>query len=192
MKRIAIFASGAGSNAEKIILHFKHHSFIKVVLVVCNKPGAGVINIAKQNDIAVLFIEKETFFKGDHYINEVKENRIDFIVLAGFLWKIPAALVEAFPERILNIHPALLPAYGGKGMYGNSVHEAVIKADEKQTGITIHIVDEKYDNGKIIFSKTCPVLRGDTPAILAQRIHVLEHEWYPKVIEKYIEDFGKN
>ena len=192
MKRIAIFASGAGSNANNIIHYFQHHSFINVALVVCNKPGAGVIGIAKQNKTPVLLIEKEPFFKGDHYLNELKENKIDFIILAGFLWKMPNALVEVFSERILNIHPALLPNYGGKGMYGNFVHEAVINAGEKQTGITIHVVDEKYDNGKIIFTATCPVLPDDTPETLAQRIHVLEHKHYAEVIEKYIAGFDKN
>ena len=189
MKQIAIFASGAGSNAEKIIHYFKHHSFIHVGLVVCNKLGAGVISIAKGNDVPVLLIEKESFFNGDHYIIELKEQGVDFIILAGFLWKIPAALVEAFPQRILNIHPALLPAYGGKGMYGNFVHEAVIKKGETKTGITIHVVDELYDNGRIIFTASCAVMPNDTPETLAQRIHILEHEYYPKVIEEYIINF---
>lgn len=192
MNQIAIFATGAGSNANKIIHHFKHHSFITVALVVCNKPGAGVINIANQNNIPVLMIEKEPFFKGNHYIKQLQEHNIDFIILAGFLWKIPDALIETFPERILNIHPALLPLYGGKGMYGNLVHQAVIEAGEKQTGITIHVVDEKYDNGRIIFTATCPVFTNDTPELLAQRIHVLEHKYYPDVIEKYVADFSKN
>ncbi len=189
MKRIAIFASGAGSNAEKIIQYFTYHPTIEVVLIVCNKPGAGVITIAKQNNLSVLLIEKEPFFSGNHYIDELKEYKIDFIILAGFLWKIPSALIRAYPEKILNIHPALLPSYGGKGMYGNFVHEAVIKAGETQTGITIHVVDEIYDNGKIVFAATCPVLPGDTPETLAARIHKLEHQHYPKVIEEYITGF---
>ncbi len=190
MTRIAIFASGAGSNAEKIIQHFKHHSSIEVALVVCNKPGAGVINIAKQNEIPVLMIEKGTFFKSNYYIDELKAKVIDFIVLAGFLWKIPDALVEAFSERILNIHPALLPKYGGKGMYGNFVHQAVIDAGETESGITIHVVDEVYDNGEIIFSAACPVRTGDTAETLATRIHSLEHKYYPEVIERYIAGFA--
>ncbi len=191
MKRIAIFASGAGSNAEKIILYFKHHHSISVELIVCNKPGAGVIQIAKQNEIPVLMIEKETFFRGDYYIDELKAKAIDFLVLAGFLWKIPVSLIEAFPQKILNIHPALLPKYGGKGMYGNFVHEAVIKASEKESGITIHVVDEVYDNGAIVFAASCSVLLTDTPQTLAARIHSLEHTYYPKVIEAYIEGFNK-
>lgn len=191
MTRIAIFASGAGSNAEKIIQHFKNHVSIQVALVVCNKPEAGVINIAKQNGIPVLMIEKETFFRGNYYIDELKAQAIDFIILAGFLWKIPNALVQAFSERILNIHPALLPKYGGKGMYGNFVHEAVIKAGDVESGITIHVVDEVYDNGRTIFSTSCPVMLDDTPQTLAQRIHALEHKYYPEVIEKYIQEFEK-
>ena len=191
MKRIAIFASGAGSNAEKIIQYFRHHHSVQVALIVCNKPEAGVINIARQNDIPVLLIEKEIFFRGNNYIAELKAQAIDFIILAGFLWKIPDALVAAFPERILNIHPALLPKYGGKGMYGNFVHEAVIKAGDAESGITIHVVDEVYDNGRTIFSASCPVMPDDTPQLLAQRIHALEHKFYPEVIEKYILDFNR-
>ncbi len=189
MKQIAVFASGAGSNAEKIIHHFKNHSLIRVRIIGCNKPGAGVIAIAKQHDIPVLLIEKEPFFRGNHYIKKLKENGIDFIILAGFLWKIPVPLIEVFPQKILNIHPALLPKYGGKGMYGNFVHEAVLQTGETETGITIHVVDEIYDNGKTIFSATCPVLPNDTPETLAGRIHLLEHKYYPEVIEKYITDF---
>ena len=192
MKRIAIFASGAGSNAEKIIHHFANHSSIAVALVVCNKPDAGVINIAKQNAVPVLLIEKEEFFNGDHYIKNLIKHNIDFLILAGFLWKIPVRLIETFPEKIINIHPALLPAYGGKGMYGNFVHEAVIKAGEVQSGITVHVVDEIYDNGAAIFTATCPVAPDDTPQTLAARIHQLEHKFYPQVIEKYIAGFEEN
>ena len=191
MKRIAIFASGAGSNAEKIIHYFRNHASIEVAVTVCNKPEAGVINIAKQNEIPVLLIEKEVFFRGNYYIDELKAQAIDFIILAGFLWKIPVALVKAFYNRILNIHPALLPKYGGKGMYGNFVHEAVINAGDIESGITIHVVDEVYDNGRVIFSASCPLMPGDTPQTLAQRIHALEHKFYPEVIEKYIKEFEK-
>lgn len=191
MKRIAIFASGAGSNAEKIIAYFRFSTSVDVALVVCNKPEAGVVRIAKQNAIHVLLLEKEAFFRGNYYIEELKAQEIDFIILAGFLWKIPAALVAAFPERILNIHPSLLPKYGGKGMYGNSVHEAVIKSGDAESGVTIHVVDEVYDNGRIIFSASCSVLPEDTPQTLAQRIHALEHTHYPEVIGRYIAEFEK-
>lgn len=186
MKKIAVFASGAGSNAEKIIGHFRHHPQATVSLIVCNKPGAGVTAIARHNHIPVLIIEKEPFFKGHGYINELKEAGIDFIVLAGFLWKVPALLISAYPGRIINIHPALLPAYGGKGMYGQHVHEAVIANQEKESGITIHVVDEKYDHGKIIFQARCPVYEKDTPETLARRIHGLEHEHYPAIIESQV------
>jgi phosphoribosylglycinamide formyltransferase-1 len=189
MKGIAIFASGAGSNAEKIIEHFaliKNSSSGRIVLIVCNKPQAGVLKIAEANNIPVLLIEKEKFFRGNGYADELKAAGIDFIVLAGFLWKIPSALIKAYPKKIVNIHPALLPKYGGKGMYGMHVHEAVIANKEKESGITIHYVDEVYDHGDIIFQAQCPVLRDDTPEVLARRIHILEHRHYPEIIEKII------
>jgi phosphoribosylglycinamide formyltransferase-1 len=181
---LAIFASGAGSNAQKIIDHFRISSSIKISLIVCNKPDAGVLHIAARENIPVLLIEKEKFFRGNGYSGELKEKRIDLLVLAGFLWKIPDALIKAYPGKIINIHPALLPKYGGRGMYGTHVHAAVISAGEKESGITIHYVDEHYDNGDIIFQAKCPVMPGDTPGSLAQRIHQLEHEHYSKVIEK--------
>lgn len=193
MKKIAIFASGAGSNAQKIIEYLTPNPSpggegnnsippVSVALIVCNKPGAGVLKIAEKENIPSLLIEKEKFFRGNAYADELKEAGIDFIVLAGFLWKIPPALIQAYPRKIINIHPALLPKYGGKGMYGHHVHRAVINNNEKESGITIHYVDELYDHGDIIFQATCPVLETDTPETLAQRIHALEHEHYPKVI----------
>ncbi len=182
MKKIAIFASGAGSNAGKIIDHFHYSEKISVELIVCNKAGAGVLQVAEQNGIPALLIEKEKFFRGNAYVDELKAAGIDFIVLAGFLWKIPPALIQAFPRKIINIHPALLPKYGGKGMYGQHVHRAVIDNKEKESGITVHYVDELYDHGDIIFQATCPVLENDTPETLALRIHALEHENYPNVI----------
>jgi formyltetrahydrofolate-dependent phosphoribosylglycinamide formyltransferase len=184
--RIAIFASGAGSNAQKIIDHFRNHLSIKIALIVCNKPGAGVLNIAKKENIPTIIIEKEKFFRADAYINELQEKQIDFIVLAGFLWKLPSLLIKAYPGKIINIHPALLPLYGGKNMYGPRVHEAVIANNEKESGISIHYVDELYDHGQVIFQTKCPVLENDTPESLAQRIHALEHEYYPKLIEKVV------
>lgn len=188
-KRIAIFASGAGSNAEKIIQHFRSHQIIEVALIVCNKQGAGVLQIAADNKIEVLLIEKEKFFRGNGYVDELKSAGIGFIVLAGFLWKIPEVLIGAYRNRIINIHPALLPKYGGKGMYGSKVHEAVIAAGEKESGITIHYVDEHYDNGDVIFQATCPVLSNDTPEALAHRIHQLEHNNFPQVVESCINKF---
>jgi phosphoribosylglycinamide formyltransferase-1 len=181
---LAIFASGAGSNASKIIEFFKHNASIKIKLIVCNKAGAGVIQIAENNNIPVLMIEKEQFFRGNAYVNELQQAGINFIVLAGFLWKIPSALINAYPNKIINIHPALLPKYGGKGMYGHFVHEAVIAAGEKESGITVHFVDEQFDHGATIFQATCTIEPGDTPEILAHKIHLLEHTYFPAVIEK--------
>ncbi|MGN6617925.1 MAG: phosphoribosylglycinamide formyltransferase [Ilyomonas sp.] len=186
-KRIAIFASGAGSNAKKIIEYFNTADKLAIVtLVVCNKPGAGVIDIAKDFSIKTILLDKEKFFRGDHYMGELRKAGIDLIVLAGFLWKIPSGLIEAYKERIINIHPALLPKYGGKGMYGNFVHEAVLAAGDTESGITIHVVDELYDHGKHIFQKSCQVLKDDTAQSLAERIHALEHNYFPQVIEDYI------
>ena len=185
-RKLAIFASGAGSNAEKIIVYLKNHASIEVSLVVCNKPGAGVIHIAENNYVPVLMIEKERFFRGDSYLPELAAFGIDFIVLAGFLWKIPEPLVEAYPNRIINIHPALLPKYGGKGMYGMKVHEAVIAAGEKESGITIHYVNEHFDEGEPIFQAKCSIDGGDTPESLAQKIHELEHRHFPEVVERVV------
>ena len=186
VKRIAIFASGAGSNAKKIIDYFKGNQQVNIALIVCNKPNAGVLNIATNEQIPVLIIEKETFFKGDAYVRVLNDYQINFIVLAGFLWKVPQALIVAYPNKIINIHPALLPKYGGKGMYGHFVHEAVIANAEKESGITIHFVNENFDEGKHIFQASCPVLPSDTPDSLAERIHVLEHTHFAKVIESVL------
>jgi formyltetrahydrofolate-dependent phosphoribosylglycinamide formyltransferase len=181
---LAIFASGTGTNAQKIIEYFRYSKKIRVSLVVCNKPGAGVITLAEQNNIPVLLLEKDRFFNGDGYLEELKG--VDWIILAGFLWKLPLSIIRSFPDRIINIHPALLPAYGGKGMYGHAVHSAVLSSKEKESGISIHYVDEHYDHGRIIFQAKCPVLENDNVDSLAKRIQVLEHEHYPKVIEQLL------
>lgn len=183
---IAIFASGAGSNAAKIIERLQDHPIAKVALIVCNKPGAGVISIAENAGIPVLLIEKERFFRGDAYLPALKDLHIQWIVLAGFLWKIPASLVAAFPDHIINIHPALLPKYGGKGMYGQHVHTAVIAAGEKESGITIHYVNEHFDDGPPIFQAKCPVTPDDSPDSLAEKIHQLEHRYFPEIVEKLV------
>ena len=183
---IAVFASGAGSNAQKIIHHFHQHPWVSVSLLVCNKPKAGVLEIAERESIPSLIIEKREFEESG-YVDHLQRYGIDYIVLAGFLWKIPPVLIKEYPESIINIHPALLPAYGGKGMYGKSVHEAVINAREKESGITIHYVDEIYDNGKVIFQAKCPVEEQDTPESLAKKIHALEHAHYPEEIERLLE-----
>ncbi len=184
LTRVAIFASGAGSNAEKIIGELENG---QVSLIVCNKTGAGVIAIAAEHHIPVLMIEKERFFSGDHYLPELKDHKIDFIVLAGFLWKVPEPLIKAFPKKIINIHPALLPKYGGTGMYGSKVHAAVIAGGEKDSGISIHYVDELYDHGEIIFQASCKIEEGDTAESLAKKIHALEHAHYPAVINNLLE-----
>lgn len=151
--------------------------------MLCNKPSAGAWDVANKHDIPSELIEKERFFRGDAYLSLLKEYEIDWLILAGFLWKIPEPLIAAFPQKIINIHPALLPSYGGKGMYGNRVHEAVLAAGEKLSGITIHYVDEQYDHGTHLLQATCPVHRDDSPATLAARVHALEYRYYPQVIE---------
>lgn len=190
---LALFASGTGTNAQQIISYFHSGAHtvagrsVRIALIVCNKSGAGVLDIAKKEDIPSLLIQKEIFFNESHYLEELKERNICFIVLAGFLWKIPAELIRAFPDRIINIHPALLPAYGGKGMYGLAVHRAVIAAGDKESGISIHHVDEQYDHGKIFFQARCGVSKDDSPESLAEKIHALEHAHYPQQIARWIE-----
>ncbi len=185
---IAVFASGKGSNAAELIRYFNNdeQSAIFVSLVVCNKAGAGVIEVAKANRLPVMMLDKEIFFRGDHYIKTLKQSGINYIVLAGFLWMVPKELVAAFRGRILNIHPSLLPKYGGKGMYGNFVHEAVIAQKEKASGITIHEVDEIFDNGRTVFQESIAIETGDDAGSLAEKIHVLEHTHFPRITEQWI------
>jgi phosphoribosylglycinamide formyltransferase-1 len=186
MSKLAIFSSGTGSNAARIIRYFQAHPSISIGLIVCNNPHAGVLNIASAAGVPVLLIEKEQFFRGSAYVPELQDRGIDFIVLAGFLWKIPSRLIQAYPHRIVNIHPALLPKYGGKGMYGRHVHEAVIAAAEKESGITIHYVDEIYDHGQVIFQDKVIVDPKDTPESLAGKIQSLERSHFPRVIEEVV------
>lgn len=184
MKQIAIFASGEGTNAKKIIeyLKTKSGSTSIVSLIGCNKPGAGVLDLANENNIPTLIIEKEKFFRGNAYVDELKVAGIDFIVLAGFLWKIPGVLIKAYQNKMINIHPALLPKYGGKGMYGRFVHEAVLANNEKESGISIHYVDEVYDHGQIILQATCPIVENETPETLAKKVQLLEHRHFPAAV----------
>ena len=200
---VAIFASGTGTNAKKIIEYFENKpTRIKISLIVCNVPGAGVLDIAKSKGIPTLMINKAEF-TSTGYIESLHNADIHFIVLAGFLWKVPEVLVNAYQpgmkidstvvngtvntaRGIINIHPALLPNYGGKGMYGSHVHEAVVAAGEKETGITIHWVDAHYDEGDIILQKKCSIDVTDTPATVAQKIHVLEHQYFAPTIEKIL------
>ncbi|HTL81252.1 MAG TPA: phosphoribosylglycinamide formyltransferase [Bacteroidia bacterium] len=186
MKRIAIFASGSGTNAQKLIEHFETHRDAQVTLVVCNNPQARVMGIAKEHGVETLLIDKEHFFSAQSIVDELKVRGIDLIVLAGFLWLIPLPVIKAYHEKIINIHPALLPKFGGKGMYGKKVHEAVLTAGEKESGITIHYVNEKFDEGKHIAQFRCPVLPGDTLQSLAGRVQKLEHDHFAEVVEKII------
>jgi phosphoribosylglycinamide formyltransferase 1 len=186
MKRLAIFASGSGTNAEKIADHFADRPDIEISLILSNNPKAGVIDRARRLHIPVLLFDRTTFYESERVVEILQNQQIDLIVLAGFMWLIPAALVQAFPRRIVNIHPALLPQYGGKGMYGHHVHEAVVAAGEQESGITIHYVNERYDEGDIIFQASCVIDPTDTPDEVARKVQVLEHHYYPEIVEKVI------
>jgi len=183
---IAIFGSGSGTNAENIIQYFESNPFIKVALVLSNKADAYILERARLHHIPSVVYTKSEFQNEDGLLALLGEHKVDFVVLAGFLLQIPVALIHAYPNKIVNIHPALLPNYGGKGMYGNRVHEAVIAAGDKQSGITIHYIDEHYDSGSIIFQTTCDVLPTDTSDDLAAKVHALEYKYFPKVIEETI------
>lgn len=184
--RMAIFASGNGSNAATLIQYFKKDPEVEIALVVCNKPGAGVLQVAADAGIETLVIEKERFYNGDAYVPVLQALQINWIVLAGFLWKVPPVLIQHWPSAIFNIHPALLPKFGGKGMYGAKVHQAVINAQETESGISIHFVDEQYDHGAVIFQAHCAVLPDDTHQTLASRIKELEHRHFPEQIANII------
>lgn len=183
---IAVFASGGGSNADKIIQYFKDSSVGRVALVVSNKPDAGVLAIAESNGIPTQIIDRHGFYQTEAILEVLNKHHIEFIALAGFLWLAPAYLVRAFPHRILNIHPALLPKYGGKGMYGHHVHEAVKAAGETESGMSIHFVNEHYDEGDIVFQARCALHPEDSPEDIARKVLVLEHQFYPRIIEKVI------
>ena len=184
--QIAIFASGSGTNAENIIKYFENHPTIKVNRVYTNKASAGVIARAKALDTGVEVFDREAFKNPDSLCRQIKNAGIDYIILAGFLWLMPKHFVQAFDRKILNIHPALLPAFGGKGMYGDAVHKAVLANGEWKSGITIHLVNEVYDAGAVLFQKQLLVCSNDTPDSLASRIHSLEYQYFPEVIETYI------
>lgn len=186
MKRIAIFASGSGSNAENIYNYFKDNPDIKISLIVTNKASAFVLKRAEKLNIPFLCTTRNQFNKTQEIVDILKAIEIDLIVLAGFLWLIPENLVQAFPNQIINIHPALLPKYGGKGMYGRKVHQAVRDNDEKETGITVHYVNEHYDEGLIIDQFVCSIDENDDVDKIEEKIHDLEFEFFPKVIEKIL------
>ena len=186
MKHICIFASGSGTNAQNIIEYFKKTKNIEISLVLSNKREAYVLQRAQLLGVPNRFFSREDF---NNYtvLKLLEEYKIDFIVLAGFLWLIPKEFLRAYPNRIVNIHPALLPKYGGKGMYGARVHETVLENKEKESGISIHYVNEKYDNGDIIFQERCKIEQGETADSLANKVHKLEYEHYPRVIEKLVD-----
>ena len=186
MKNIAIFGSGNGSNAENIIKYFKSHKNISIKLIVSEKQNAKIIDIAKKWKLDSLIIKDNFISNIDDIFKKTNYYNINFIVLAGFLLKIPEKFINSFPKSIINIHPSLLPKFGGKGMYGLNVHKAVLDAKEKKSGITIHYVNNKYDEGKIIFQAKCSVLKNDSPKLLAKRVQKLEHQFYPFIIEKII------
>lgn len=185
-KKLALFASGTGSNVRRICGHFQSRTDVMIAVLVCNRPDAPVVAFAREEGIPVKLITRQDLQSPQNFVRELEALQIDLIVLAGFLWKIPTELITSFPDRILNLHPALLPKYGGKGMFGKHVHEAVLQAADTESGITIHLVNEHYDEGRILFQAHCPVLPDDTPAQLAERIHQLEHQHLPFVIERYL------
>lgn len=184
--RLAIFASGSGTNAEEIMKRFQKHTSIKVVLLLSNNPEAYALERAKKFGVATQVFNRAQFRDSDTVLNWLRQAEVTHVILAGFLWLVPSSLVKAYPHHILNIHPALLPKFGGKGMYGSFVHEAVKAQGEKETGITIHEVNEKYDEGKVVFQASCPVVPNDTPETIAQKVHQLEYAHFPAVIEKWV------
>lgn len=186
MKNIAIFASGSGTNAQKLMEYFSNNKTAKVKIILSNKPDAFVLERATKFSVPTMVFDRNDLYGEGKVLKELLDNKIDFVILAGFLWLIPAEIIHHFPGRIINIHPALLPDYGGKGMYGERVHRAVIENNEKESGISIHYVNEAYDEGDIIFQARCKVHPDDTPESLAQRIHKLEYRYYPEIVEKVI------
>ena len=185
-KNITIFASGEGTNAQSIIDYFKNSSSVKIALIVSNKADANVLIRAKKENITTLLLNKFDFFENDSTIQQLNNYKIDLIVLAGFLWMIPESLIKAFPNKIINIHPALLPKYGGKGMYGDRVHQAIVDADEEESGISIHFVNEHFDEGEIIHQSRFRIEPGDDLEMIKFKGQQLEHLHYPKVVEQLL------
>ena len=186
MKNIVIFASGSGSNAQQIVEHFSGSTIARVVKIFTNRKDAHVLQRASNFNIPTFVFDWTDLYENNAALNHLSEMKPSLIVLAGFLWKVPEKIINAFPKRIVNIHPALLPKYGGKGMYGEHVHKAVLDNKEKTSGITIHYINENYDEGAIIFQASCQVVDDDTPQTLAEKIHLLEHKYFPKVIENIL------
>jgi phosphoribosylglycinamide formyltransferase-1 len=186
MRNIAIFASGSGTNAENIIKYFSNKKSAKVALVLSNKREAMVLKRAEESNVKALFFERDDFYSNGRVLNDLALYKIDFIVLAGFLWLVPEEMVQKYSGRMINIHPALLPKYGGKGMYGDKVHSAVISNGDEESGITIHFVNRVYDDGDIIYQARCKVDQADTPASLASKVHALEYLHFPHIIEELV------
>jgi phosphoribosylglycinamide formyltransferase 1 len=184
--RIAIFASGSGTNAEEIFKYFKTNPSIEVVGLLSNNPEAYALQRAKNYGVATFTFTRSQFRETTEVVDWLKERKVTHIVLAGFMWLIPHYLIQAFPDKIVNIHPALLPKFGGKGMYGMHVHEAVKTAGETETGITIHLVNEQYDEGRVLFQATCEIFQSDTANDIAAKVHTLEYRHYPPVIERWV------
>lgn len=183
-KRIAIFASGGGTNAENIIRYFAQNEGVEIDSLWSNKATAFALQRGRKLGVKTEVFNRHDFYNTSKVADTLRKRKVELIVLAGFLWLIPEILVENF--TIINIHPALLPKYGGKGMYGMNVHKAVVDNGETQTGISIHYVNERYDEGKLIMQATCPVELGDTPEMVAEKVHALEYKYYPKAIEKVL------
>ncbi len=186
MKKIVVFASGSGTNFQNIANYFDKKQTAKIELLISNKADAYALERAKKMNISTLLIDREMLYKSENVLNILREINPDLLILAGFLWLIPENIIEAFPQKIVNIHPALLPKYGGKGMYGMQVHKAVVANKETETGISIHYVTKEYDKGDLIFQATCKVLPKDSPETIAEKVHSLEYEFFPKIIEKLL------
>jgi len=186
MTHLAIFASGQGTNAEAILTYFRESREIKVAVIITNNPAGGITGVARKYGIPLEVITRADFYQTNRLLDTLRTYNIGFIALAGFLWLIPKYLLDAFPGKIINIHPALLPKHGGKGMFGKRVHESVLKSGDKETGITIHYVNEHFDEGEIIFQAKCSVQPADNVASLQAKVRHLEHRYYPKVIEQLL------
>jgi phosphoribosylglycinamide formyltransferase-1 len=187
MKKIAVFASGSGTNAQNLAQYFSKGNKARIAAIYCNNPSAGVIKRAEYLNIPIILFNREDLCNNNNVLQSLINQDIDLIVLAGFLWLMPKNIIKSFQGRIVNIHPALLPLYGGKGMYGSKVHESVIRDRQKASGITIHIIDEEYDKGQTLFQATCEITDDDTAETLAGKIHELEYMYFPKVIDEYLD-----
>lgn len=185
---VAIFASGSGTNAVNLFHYFQNHPSIRIFKIYCNNPKAGIIDKAKDLGLECRVFDRDEW-KSGIICKELNAAKTDFIILAGFLWLVPSQIIKSFPDKIINIHPALLPNFGGKGMYGMKVHETVIAEKEKESGITIHLVNEEYDKGEILLQKKIAITENETPSSLASKIHELEYQFFPKTVEKYINEF---